>query len=145
MTYQELKPYRDAIVLGAQTLPPAVAEKVPMLYDPWDGDKHEYKEGNRFVWGDPLIVWEARKDHKSQPDWTPDVATSLYKKVADGDQGDTPDNPIPYDGNMELFEGKYYTQSDVVYYCFRSTGQPVYHNLADLVGHYVEVYNGGER
>lgn len=140
MTYQELKPYRDAIVLGAQTLPPAVAEKVPMLYDPWDGDRHHYLVGNRFTYGEPLTVYETRQEHDSQPDWTPDVATSLYKKVADGDHGDTPEDPIPYSGNMELFEGKYYSQSDVVYYCFRSTGQPVYHSLADLVGLYVEVY-----
>ena len=41
--------------------------------------------------------------------------------------------------DMELFNGKYYSQSGVVYHCFRDTGTPVYNNLADLVGLYVEV------
>ena len=42
---------------------------------------------------------------------------------------------------MELEETKYYTQNEVLYYCFRSTGQPVFNDLADLVGIYVEVSN----
>lgn len=50
------------------------------------------------------------------------------------------DNPIPYNNNMELFEGKYYIQNGVTYICIRSTGTAVYNNLADLVGLYVEVY-----
>ena len=142
MTYQELLPYRQAILIGTKTLPAEIAEKVPLFYDEWDGNGHKYETGDRCTYGEPLTVYEVRQPHISQADWTPDVATSLYKKVADGDQGDTPEDPIPYDGNMELFEGKYYSQSDVVYYCFRSTGTPVYHNLADLVGLYVEVWDG---
>lgn len=142
MTYQELKPYRDAIVLGAQTLPPEVAEKVPLFYDPWDGDGHQYAVGDRCSYGEPLTVYEVRQPHTSQSDWTPDIAVSLYKKVADGDQGDTPDNPIPYDGNMELFEGKYYSQDNVVYVCTRDSINPLYNDLKDLVHIYVEVYKG---
>ena len=51
----------------------------------------------------------------------------------------TQDDPIPYNGNMALTEGLYYTQSGVTYLCNRSTGQPVYNALAELVGLYVEV------
>ena len=40
---------------------------------------------------------------------------------------------------MELFAGKYYTQSGVKYKCTRNTEQAVFQNLADLVGIYVEV------
>lgn len=39
---------------------------------------------------------------------------------------------------MELFEGKYYSQSGVVYKCTRNTEQAVYHDLSALVGLYVE-------
>ena len=46
------------------------------------------------------------------------------------------------DPQILLFEGKYYSQFDVVYICTRSTGVAVYNNLADLVGLYVEVYVG---
>lgn len=49
----------------------------------------------------------------------------------------TADDPIPYEGNMELTEGLYYTQDGVMYRCTRSTGQSVYHALAELVEVYV--------
>lgn len=38
-------------------------------------------------------------------------------------------------------DGKYYTQDGIVYVCTRDTVNPVYNNLADLVGIYVERYN----
>ena len=76
--------------------------------------------------------------HTSQADWTPDAAPSLWTQICETHAG-TADDPIPYSGNMELIEGLYYTQDGVSYPCIRSTGQPVYHALADLVGIYVEM------
>lgn len=63
---------------------------------------------------------------------------SLYTVIDEVHQG-TQEDPIPYFGNMELEQDKYYTQGNVIYHCTRGTGQPVYHALADLVGLYVEV------
>lgn len=63
---------------------------------------------------------------------------SLYARIDETHDG-TQYDPIPYDGNMELEAGKYYTQDGVTYLCTRDTGQPVYHALAELVGIYVEV------
>jgi hypothetical protein len=71
------------------------------------------------------------------PHWIPDNGTeSLYERIDEIHDG-TKYDPIPYDGNMELFEGKYYTQNGAVYLCIRSTGTAVYHTLAELVGLYV--------
>lgn len=50
----------------------------------------------------------------------------------------TLENPIEYNGNMILENGKYYIQDGVVYLCNRDTINPVYHNLSDLIGLYVE-------
>lgn len=50
----------------------------------------------------------------------------------------TADDPIPYEGNMALENGKYYSQDGVVYRCTRDTGNPVFHALSELVGLYVE-------
>lgn len=97
-----------------------------------------YKQGDRFRFGEKL--YRVLQDHTSQADWLPDFTPSLYAEVEKPGQGDTPDNPIPYNGNMELIEGKYYSQNSIVYHCFRGTGIPVYSNLADLVGIYVEVF-----
>lgn len=63
---------------------------------------------------------------------------SLYTRIDETHDGSKYD-PIPYSGNMALENGKYYTQDGVTYLCNRSTGQPVYNALADLVGLYVEV------
>lgn len=68
---------------------------------------------------------------------------SLYVEVTSdyNDQGEemgTIENPIPYDGNMVLENGKYYSQDGITYLCNRDTGNPVYHALKDLVGLYVE-------
>lgn len=85
------------------------------------------------------MLYEVIQPHALQADWIPGTGTeSLYKVVQEEHDG-TQDDPIPYAGNMELEEGKYYTQDNVTYLCTRSTGQPVYHTLAELVGLYVEV------
>lgn len=62
---------------------------------------------------------------------------ALYEEINETAAG-TIDDPIPYNGNMELFEGLYYSQAGVTYKCTRSTGQAVYHDLSALVGIYVQ-------
>lgn len=51
----------------------------------------------------------------------------------------TLENPIEYNGDMELFDDTYYTQDGVTYKCTRDSGVQMYHALKDLVGMYVEV------
>ena len=96
-----------------------------------------YEAGFRFRYGDKL--YKVLTAHTTQEDWKPDSTPSLYAEVEKPGEGDSPDNPIEYNNNMELFNGKYYEQFGVVYRCTRDTGVPVYNNLADLVGIYVEV------
>ena len=78
-------------------------------------------------------------NHTFQADWVPGVGTeSIYVRIDEAHDG-TKYDPIPYDGNMALTAGLYYTQSGVTYLCSRSTGQPVYNALSELVSIYVEV------
>lgn len=78
-------------------------------------------------------------NHTFQADWVPGVGTeSLYTRIDDTHDGSKYD-PIPYSGNMALENGKYYTQDGVTYLCNRSTGNPVYNSLSELVGLYVEI------
>lgn len=63
---------------------------------------------------------------------------SVYTRIDESHAG-TREDPIPYEGNMELMAEKYYSQGGVAYRCTRGTGQPVFHKLSDLVGIYVEV------
>lgn len=135
ITKEKARQLRALIVKAAVSLSDTDALKAKELFDLWAVDV-EYAIGKRLRYNGTL--YKVRQAHTSQADWTPDIATSLYEEVAEPGQGDTADNPIPYN-NMELFEGKYYSQNGVVYVCTRSTGIAVYNNLADLVGIYVAV------
>ena len=77
-----------------------------------------------------------------QAHYPPGVGTeSLYTRIDEAHDG-TKYDPIPYDGNMALESGKHYTQSGMTYLCSRDTVNPVYNELSELVGIYVEVVNG---
>lgn len=89
-------------------------------------------------------LYAVLQDHTILPHYYPSVNTAaLYVEVTPeyteaGDKLGTLENPIPYEGNMALEAGNYYSQDGSVYLCNRDTINPVYHNLADLVGLYVE-------
>jgi hypothetical protein len=73
------------------------------------------------------------------PHYVPDNGTeSLFTRIDEEHDGSKYD-PIPYDGNMALVSGLYYTQDGVLYRCTRDTGTPVYHALRELVGLYVDI------
>ena len=61
---------------------------------------------------------------------------SLYTRIDEIHDG-TQYDPIPYNGNMALENGKYYIEDGIIYLCNRDTGIAVYNTLAELVGIYV--------
>ena len=76
--------------------------------------------------------------HTVQSNWIPGAGTeSLYARIDETHDG-TKYDPIPYEGNMALENGKYYAQDGVTYLCTRDTVNPVYNALSELVGLYVE-------
>ena len=114
------------------------AAKLPELFPLWINQLGQpLHAGERYSFVGRL--WKVLQDHTAQADWMPDMTPSLFAEVAADQQQGTLDNPIPYNGNMALEEGKYYTQGGVVYRCIRDTGNPVYHDLSALVGLYVQV------
>lgn len=123
-------------------LSPAEALQVQSWY-PVLFETEGYEEGKPIAMGVRVQyegkLWEVRQDHNIASHFAPSLATaSLWKEVTEeGADVGTIENPIPYEGNMELEEGRYYSQDGVVYLCTRSTGVPVYNALRDLVGIYV--------
>lgn len=94
-----------------------------------------YEAGDRVVYNGNL--YRVLTAHTSQETWLPGTGTeSLYTRIDEQHDG-TKYDPIPYDGNMALESGKYYSQSGKTYLCNRDTGNPVYNALAELVGLYV--------
>lgn len=106
-----------------------------------EGDKVE--KGFMFTFADKLFA--VLQDHTILAHYEPSINTAaLYVEVTpdyneQGEEMGTIENPIPYEGNMILENGKYYSQDGVTYLCNRDSGNPVYHALKDLVGLYVEV------
>ena len=112
------------------------AYRMREFYPEW-AEGQSYTVGYKLLYGGSL--YKVIQAHTSQAGWKPGVGTeSLFTRIDETHDG-TKYDPIPYNGNMELFAGKYYTQSGQTYHCTRDTGTAVFHPLAELVGIYVEV------
>lgn len=113
------------------------ALRMAEFYPEWEAGQ-DYPEDFKVQRGGAL--YKALQAHTSQDGWEPENAPSLWTEICESHAGTLTD-PIPYSGNMALEAGKYYSQSGVVYLCTRDTDNPVYSDLADLVGLYVEKTN----
>lgn len=109
----------------------------------------DIKEGDTLVKGDKFTcegkLYAVLQDHTILPHYYPSINTAaLYVEVTpdyteSGEEFGTLENPIAYNGNMALEQGKYYSQDGVTYLCNRDTGVPVYNTLKELINIYVEV------
>ena len=95
------------------------------------------KHGFKFTHGGKL--WRTEQPEMTiQEHYAPGTGTeSLYSEICESRAG-TLEDPIPYNGNMALESGKYYSQNSKIYRCTRDTVNPVYNALSALVGLYVE-------
>lgn len=98
----------------------------------------------RFQYGENL--YEVIKAHTFSKEWKPDSGTESLYKVVQIEASGTIDDPIVWKYNMELFEGKYYIDKEILYLCIRDSGIGMaYENIAELVsGGYVEVVEDSE-
>ena len=104
------------------------------FYPEWASDT-DYTAGYKVQRSGRL--WRCLQAHTSQAGWEPENAASLWTEICESHAG-TPEDPIPYNGNMALESGKYYSQDSKIYRCTRDTVNPVYNALSELVGLYVE-------
>jgi hypothetical protein len=113
------------------------ALELQILYKSWD-----QQIGNQLNVGEYVLhegkLYRVLQAHTAQRTWAPGNGTESLFVVIDKEHAGTLDDPIPYNGNMELFNDKYYIQNEVVYLCTRDSGAPIYHDLSSLVGVYVE-------
>jgi hypothetical protein len=123
---------------GAQSLGDEDALTIKTLYPEWETGV-EYTARKKVMRNGTL--YRCLQAHTSQTSWAPELASSLWTAIDEEHKG-TINDPIPYNGNMALENGKYYSQDGITYYCNRDTVNPVYSPLKDLVGLFVEVANG---
>ena len=131
--------YRPIMLKAYASLSNNDALEIKEAFDHWKADTW-YDEDKRLYYAENDKLYRVRQGHTSSDLYVPGSQGSeaLYEEVAKEGQG-TKDNPIPYNNNMALEEGKYYIQYEVEYYCFRSTGVAVYNDLSALVNIYVNV------
>jgi len=114
------------------------ALSVKELYPKWEDKVNTtIEEGYITLYNDNL--YRARQTHTALEIYPPSLDTaSLYEVIVKTHEG-TVEDPIPYTPPMEIYEGKYYTQFDVLYKCTRDSGTALTHDLFDLRGTYVEL------
>lgn len=135
MTKKEALRLRAIVEIAAQSLDDKTALEAVTLHPMWKPDMN-YETGFKVRKDGKL--WRVLQAHTSQTGWEPENATSLFEQINETHEG-TMENPIPYEGNMALESGKYYSQDGVIYLCDRDTVNPVYNALSELVGLYVSV------
>ena len=88
---QAAEQMRRALQMFAASLGEEDALIIASVYPEWDGNSKAYKTGAWVKYGEDDMgdarLYQVLQDHTSQPQWTPDTATSLYKRVgvsADG-------------------------------------------------------------
>ena len=139
ITWAKILKLRELLVKASKSLSDTDALQATEFFDEWKPDTW-YVIGDRRRHEETL--YKCRQDHTSQAHYTPDIVPALWEVVAPEGKGDSPDNPIEYNQNMAIIEGKFYIENDVVYLCIRDSGVPLYTALANVVGNYVEVYVG---
>ena len=145
MTYTErAMQLRPVIEQASQSLEDSVALTAVELFPKWK----ELCEKNASVQKGFRFQNENKLYRTEQPvyvfvsHYVPgSPGTESLFSIVDEEHAGTKTDPIPFQQNMEIYEGLYYTQYDVLYLCTRSSGQPLYHDLSLLVGSYVEVVN----
>lgn len=137
MKLSEARAMRAAILEAAKHLSDAVAATAPMLFPRWKVGE-AYAGGERLCHNSKLYKVKDGMPHTAQADWTPDVAVSLYERI-DVEHAGTIDDPTPFVTNMELEQGKYYTENGIIYYCYNGSVIAVHGSLSDMAAFVKEV------
>lgn len=128
-----------ATSINAMSLTDEQALQFKNLYPTWETFiSHKLEKDYKVLYQGKLfkVKQTIEKVLDNQP---PSIETAaLYEEINESNAG-TLEDPIPYNNNMELFEGKYYSQNGLTYKCTRNTEQAVYQDLSALVGTYVEL------
>lgn len=137
---EQVRAIREAMDKAGVFLTNKQAATVIYLFKPWkatdeNGNAVHYEVKDRRRFND--VVYECIQAHDAQGHQTPDMVPALWLRL-DVEHTGTIEDPIPYAIGMEIFNGKYYVENEIMYKCIRDSGIALYNSLIDLVGIYVE-------
>ena len=138
---EQVRAIRAAMDKAGIFLTSEQAATVTYLFKPWtatdeNGNAIHYKVADRRRYDE--VVYECRQEHDALAHQTPDIVPALWLRL-DVEHAGTLEDPIPYATGMEIFNGKYYIENDVIYLCNRDSGTALYNNLIDLINIYVVI------
>ena len=128
------------MTINTMSLDDQQALEVKSLYPSWESFIGKQLEKDMKVRYDGKL-FKVVQTHTAQQDWKPGIDNaSLYTEIVE-DHAGTLEDPIPYpaDGNMVIYNGKYYIDNGVIYRCVRDSEIPLYTSLANVVGNYVQL------
>ena len=111
MTKDRVRSFIDAVIKMRGFVTDEQAVEVQAIYPDWKSDV-DYVVGERVLYND--ILYKVLIAHKSQSDWTPDVAVSLFAKVLIVDpnvipEWEQPNSTNPYmTGDKVIYNGVTY-------------------------------------
>lgn len=128
------------MTINTMSLTDSQSLSVKSLYPEWSTFIGQtVQSGIKMQYGRKLF--KVVQEHLVQEQYPPSIETaSIYTEIVEEHSG-TIEDPIPYpaDGNMTIYNGKYYTEDGQLYKCIRNSGQPLYAKLSTMVGNYVEL------
>ena len=110
ITTEQARAYRAMIEKAAEYLEDKDAIDVPMLFEHWNGNGINYKEGKRLCYEG--VLYKVLQTHTSQTSWNPVDAVSLFAKVLIPDptvipEWEQPESTNPYmTGDKVTHNGK---------------------------------------
>lgn len=114
MTKDRVRSFIDAVIKMRGLATDELAVEASAVYPDWKPDV-DYVVGERVLYED--ILYKVLIAHKSQADWTPNVAPSLFAKVLIVDPNVTPEweqpeSTNPYmKGDKVMYNGKTYVST----------------------------------
>lgn len=127
------------MTINTMSLDDQQALEVKSLYPTWESFMGKQLEKDMKIQYDGKL-FKVVQTHTAQEDWYPSISTaSLFTEIVE-DHAGTLEDPIPYpaDGNMVIYNGKYYIDNGIIYKCIRDSVNPLYTSLANVINNYVQ-------
>ena len=111
---------------------------VKSLYKQWEKQIGNILNVGEYIQYEDKL-YRVLQQHTVQEVWKPGVGTESLYVAIDKEHEGTQNDPIPWQTNMECFNGKYYTEDNVLYLCVRDSGMALHFSIKDLIGNYFQI------
>lgn len=120
----------DSVALIGKDLYPEWKAGIEITQEMIDNHQNRYRYNN--------VLYYTNTPHVTQENWKPGIArASIWTAINEGHAG-TIEDPIPYDTNMVIYEGKYYIYEGIIYKCIKDSGIPLYNVPESSIGIFFE-------